>query len=84
LEKQTANKRLRPYEFSNYNKYTLERARKGRCTDKNGPAKAFSQSQLEIANYWARSTMRLGLKPSLDYIIKVTSHLGVEVPNHQI
>ena len=43
---------FRPYELGfslKYNKYTLERARMGRCADENGPAKAFSQ--LEIASY---------------------------------
>ena len=49
LGKQTADNR--PYELSltlKY-KYTLERARMGRCADENSPAKAFSQ--LEIASY---------------------------------
>ena len=42
----------RPYELgltSKY-KYTLERARMGRCADENDPVKAFSL--LEIASYW--------------------------------
>jgi len=51
LEKQTADNRLRPYKFEKYNKYTLERARMGRCADENSLAKAFF-SQLEIASYW--------------------------------
>ena len=34
---------------SNYNKYTLERARMEMCVNENGLAKAFSQ--LEIASY---------------------------------
>jgi len=42
LAKQTADNMLRPYELSKYNKYTLDRARMGRCADENGPAKAFS------------------------------------------
>ena len=49
LGKQTADNRLRPYEHLKY-KYTLERARMGKCADKNCPAKAFSQ--FEIASYW--------------------------------
>ena len=43
----------RPYKLgltSKYNEYNLERARMGRCADKNGMDKAFSQ--LEITNYW--------------------------------
>ena len=41
----------RPYELSlsSKYKYTLERARMGRCADENNPVKAFSQ--LEITRY---------------------------------
>jgi len=49
-KKTAANKPSELGLTSNYNKYTLERARMGRCVDENGPAKAFSQ--LEIASYW--------------------------------
>ena len=50
LRKQTADNR--PYKLdltSKCNKYTLERARMGRCANENGLAKAFSQ--FEIASY---------------------------------
>ena len=50
MGKQTTDNRLRPYKFEKYNKYTLERARMGRCADENSLAKAFSQ--LEMARYW--------------------------------
>ena len=79
LGKQTADNMLRPYELSKYNKYTLDRARMGRCADKNGPAKAFSH--LEITSYQDSINHEAWL---IAYIIVVTSHLGVEVPNHQI
>ena len=51
MGKQTTDNR--PYKLSltsKHNKYTLERVRMGRCADKNGLDKAFSQ--LEITNYW--------------------------------
>ena len=48
LGKQTADKRLKPYELSRYNKYILERARMGSCADENGLAKAFSQLAIGI------------------------------------
>ena len=63
-----------PYKFgltSKY-KYTLERARMGRCANENGSAKAFSQ--LDIASY------RISI--SLADIIAVILHLGVKVLNH--
>ena len=79
LGKQTADNMLKPYELSKYNKYTLDRARMGRCAEKNGPAKAFSQ--LEITSYQDSINHEAWL---IAYIIVVTSQLGVEVPNHQI
>jgi len=79
LGKQTADNRLRPCKLLKYNKYTLERARMGRCADENVLAKAFSQ--FEIASYQNSIKYKSWL---IAYILAVMSHLGVEVPNCQI
>ena len=50
MGKQTVDSKLYELGLTSKYKYTLERARMGRCADENDPAKAFSL--LEIASYW--------------------------------
>ena len=50
MGKQTTDNRLCELGLTLKYKYTLEKARMGKCADENGPAKAYSQ--LEIASYW--------------------------------
>ena len=77
-KKTAANKLSELGLTSNYNKYTLERARMGRCVAENSPAKAFSQ--FETASYRDLITEPRGLA----YIIAVMPNLGVKVSNRQI